>query len=129
MDSVVIKAGIKLGTESGWMILATHDDYVAAGSPIGSVIRVEITKNHQGGCDCKIASVKVNGGVLVAEIPENPDGLSSYKEKLSNFQVHSGLAPELLLVALETRKLPESCKLTDSLQIAFDKLLVRCCFK
>lgn len=72
MDATMIKEKIKLETKSEWVTLATLADFKAAGSPSGNVIRLEVTKNHQGGCDCKVAGVRVLGGPQIPIRHEEP---------------------------------------------------------
>lgn len=62
VDSVIIKDGIELGKSNQWVVLATNEDAESASVPAnGRTVRIEITANHQGGCDCKVGAIRVEG--------------------------------------------------------------------
>ena len=61
IDGCTVRSGIELRAVEEWVTIASDDDLKLAGCKQGRVLRIEITKNHQGGCDCKVASIKVLG--------------------------------------------------------------------
>jgi Anaphase-promoting complex, subunit 10 (APC10) len=86
----MIKEKIKLGTSGGWVTLVTLDDFKSAGSPIGNVVRIEVTKNHKSGCDCKVAAIQVVGGFQVLSEEREADSSESLDLHIDRYMQYYG---------------------------------------
>lgn len=107
-----------------WESLATYEDFVAAGSPLGNTIRIEITKNYDGGCDSKVAAVKVIGGLSRSIVTVDSSKLLIEEAAKDFVQTYGyGGSIEAIIAAARSGELPETILLHEPMaRIAFNKL-------
>ena len=101
------------------------------------MLRIQINRNHQGGCDCKVASVRVLGAPYRAATSEQNDDFLTLAESMKSFLKKFGalcavdnneLNSDSLLSALKQNETVETLRVrlgTDpQALIAFNKLVV-----
>ena len=88
IDGCTVRSGVELRTVEEWVTIASEDDLKMAGCRQGRVLRIEVTKNHQGDVTVKWLVLKCSVLPMLSKQTlkmKEPTKISTGKRSINTF--------------------------------------------